>query len=183
MKKLAAQGRWLDARELGEELLKRNPADRGVKLQLKTLDRKAREGALNLDFNPRRYFYAEAYLDYFENRSYAGALDALDQVLALDQSNAEARKFREKAAELAAPKMRFGPQPDELVQSGRSVGAPPSPAAADPESVYRDALKAYVRKDLPKARDLLRGLLAREPDNERWQKSLQRIEKELPKSE
>lgn len=218
VKKLSDAGKWLEARQLGEELLKKNPKDRKLEAQLKALDEKAKKAAENPEFDPKGYFYVQAYLDYFEKRRWGRALDSMNQVLALESGNEEMKLFREKAetrvseelvamatgpAALQATGLRGAVEPpaaeglsetglrgaletpsaEGLVETGVRGEARKALSPSDPEwpeSTYREALKAYVRKDHPKAVDLMRQLLAREPDNERWKKSLQRIEKELP---
>lgn len=217
VKMLSDAGKWLEARQLAEELLKKNPKDRKLEAQLKAVDEKAKKAAESPEFDPKIYFYAQAYLDYYEKGRFARAMDSMDQVLALEEGNEEVKDFQERAqarvaeamlaidvgpTALQATGLRGAVEPpsseglsetglrgaletpsgEGLVETGRGLsGKVLSPSDPEwPESTYREALKAYVRKDHPKAVDLMRQLLAREPDNERWKKSLQRIEKELP---
>ncbi len=96
---LAAQGQWLGARELGEELLKQDPGNAQVKRALEALDEKVRRNTENLDFDPKKYFHAQAYVDFFSGH-YAQAVEDLEQVLVFELENEEALQFMDKAQAL-----------------------------------------------------------------------------------
>lgn len=318
IQKLVEEGQWLAAGELAQDLLKQAPEDPKIRRQLDALEQRVRKDAENLDFDPKRYFYAQAYMDYFKRQRYADAVDDMEQVLvfeleneevlrfmdkaqarfaeelkavlggipalfesgkhpealelarralALDSSNASAKDWLKKIQSAMAPPPaqpeapaetklamtspypeaqappppepeasieqpgppepppaqavatapaeppKEAPPPQEPASQGTEVAmapAPPAPTAAPPrdspivamlppqarparpkpalpppdpewlESSYREALKAYVHRDLSKSRKILREMLARDPENERWKRTLQRIEKELP---
>ena len=97
LQELTAEENWLTAGEFAQENLKEHPADAKVKGQLEILEQKVLRDADNLEFDPRRYFYAQAYLDYFKRQSYAQAKDDLEQVLSFDQDNEEVLRFIGKA--------------------------------------------------------------------------------------
>lgn len=243
LRALIADGSWLSAGELAREMIESGEGAGKAEELLRGLEEKARQDAENADFNPRNYFYAQAYFDYFHKKRYKDAVEDLEQVLSFELENEEALRFMDKAQVLAEQETRdraarqqkllrrarelfdAGQAAKALTVAERAVAEVPANAEAqellddirrlleppplvmkpsrqgkplrqvlrqakalpppDPawlESRYREALKAYVAKELDKAAAILNELLRRDPGNERWKKTLERIGKELPRS-
>jgi len=94
--KLMGKGQWLAAGELAREILAQSPENAKAKKLFEELEQRVRRDADNLDFDPQKYFYAQAYLDYFRGR-FADAVDDMEQVLTFELENEEVLRFMDKA--------------------------------------------------------------------------------------
>ena len=97
IERLADSGQWFAAREAATQTLKARPGRADVAARITALDRLAREQEENLEFDPRKYFYAQAYLDYFERRLFQRAVENMEQVLVFGLENAEILRFMDSA--------------------------------------------------------------------------------------
>lgn len=132
VEKLGKQGRWFDAGELAQELQKASPRDERLRKAVEALEEGVRRDAENLDFDPKKYFYAQAYLDYFKRRRYADAAEGLEQVLIFELENEEVLRFLDKA-QARSPKIEPATEPPLAeppaaapVIEARAVSLPPA---------------------------------------------------------
>lgn len=94
---LLADGRWLYAREAAEEALRQAPNNQALVRAIADLDKRAENQAANSDFDPKRYFYAQAYLEFFKHKRYLKAVEDMEQVLSYELDNEELLHFMDRA--------------------------------------------------------------------------------------
>ena len=196
---LVAAGQWLHARRSIDEISKQGPISAELAARLEQLNRRARYQVNNLEIHPLQYFYARAYIDYFENKRYHKAAEALRQVLIYELDNEEVVRFLELAkthfeSEEAEREKRLAQdlKRAQLLQAaietaiaskaGQPAEAPPPPPPPDPEWLearYEEALTAYFKRDMSKARKIIEENVRQDPGNLRWKKVIERIDREL----
>jgi tetratricopeptide (TPR) repeat protein len=99
--RLIDSGQLLTAREAAQTRLNASPDDAGAKAALVALGAKISALSENDDFNPIKYLYAQAYIDYHDRKKYASAVRRLAHILDYSMDNPEIVDFLEKAKDLA----------------------------------------------------------------------------------
>lgn len=91
-----AEQQFLKAGEFLREVLKANPGNKEAAQLLENTDKRMASDIQNPDFTPRRYFYAQAYQNFFHDHLYRQALEDLEQVMIFELENEEILEFLDK---------------------------------------------------------------------------------------